>query len=1531
MPHLRVPIGSIVVFAAFARLVSAQVGSQTPLTCNTNAGSPPVLRGEGFTELTADIVISCTGGVPIQPGGNIPLVNIAVFYNATVTSRLFSTIPQTSASTSEALLLIDEPGSGLPSYGSSLPQTLCNTPFGCAVAVGAVAGPTYGTAVLPGTATPAPNVYQGVISNGSNSTVFYGVPILPPGGNNSRVFRITNVRVNANALASAASVFPVLATISVSGSTSLAIQNPNFTVGYVLNGLSASAENPANFNKYSGQAKTSATTLKFSENYGTAFKTRVFAQSNNLYAGQINNPVQNVPGAIYNSESSFVLPLGGGQVAGLADFGTRLKATFDNIPGGMRVFVSTANVIDNASPVLAPNPVGGIQANSSTGYAVLVNSEGTSDGDAGGGAFPAMPSTDMGPGGSGAVPITELNISNGTATAVWEVVNTNPNIIESLKFGVYVTYAANSPGPGSSTVSLGMAATAATGVAADAGSPLPRFGSSPNSALPAFSMCATASCLAIASTHSGSFTQGQSNAVYTVTVSNQAGANPTSGTVAVTEAVPAGLTLVSMAGDGWQCPTNVCTRNDALSGGASYPAITVTANVAADAPPLVTNQVIVAGGGSGTVSAIDPTTVINLSPPLLAITKSHTGFFLQGQAGANYMVTVSNHVGAGPTSGTVTVTETVPAGLTLVSMLGSGWLCIGNTCTRSDTLAGGESYPLILVTVNVAANAASPQGNTVTVSGGGAQDANFTDSTLIAGGGLLACYANVAVAPLLRGEGYTEQTGDITLTCSQGTPPAPGSAIPAVNITITYNSNVTSRLLPTTSPQASDYTSEALLLIDEPGSGLAGYGPSLPQVLCTTPLTGCQAYVGAAAGSTYGTAVSSGSTPAPNVYQGVVNGNSVTFYGVPVLSPGSGWSRVFRITNVRVNAQPLAAGLILGAAPVIASIAASGAGAMPIWNAQPTAGYALNGVATGVHNATVLGQCSSQTRTSAASLTFTENFGTAFKTRAAAVSNALYAGQIKNPAQNIPGAIWNSESNFVFPVNASQIAGLTDFGTRLKATFNNIPAGTRIFVSTANVNNDVTPAAVPGPIGGSQGNNNVMGNYVGYAQLVNGESTNDGDAAIPGIFPAVAPTAYGPNNGNVPIAEILVVNGVGTAVWEVVNTNPSAIESLNFAVYVTYTANLAQNSPAPGTATVNLSYAATAGSGVAADAAIPTPRFASDSAAARAVFTIGQCALAASLLTPTAGTTLPGTSASFSWNLMAGADQYWLDVGTSLATGDIWAGALTTSSKLVSGLPCDGRTIYAQLYTHTYGAWLSPQRSTFTAPTCGAARITSPTPGSTLSSTSADFAWNVVSGADQYWLDVGNSIAVGDIWAGALMAAPKTVSGLPCDGRTIHVQLYTHLGGAWLPPQRYTYVAPTGCSGTSAQISSPVPGTVLAATAATFAWSAASGADQYWLDVGNGIGVGDIWARRPHFDIQVSERPPLRWTHHSRAVVYSPQRRLAIASALHLHRPRRLYQRPDLGAQSGHRADINHDHLCLDRCLRRRSVLAGCRQQRRDR
>lgn len=119
--------------------------------------------------------------------------------------------------------------------------------------------------------------------------------------------------------------------------------------------------------------------------------------------------------------------------------------------------------------------------------------------------------------------------------------------------------------------------------------------------------------------------------------------------------------------------------------------------------------------------------------PAFKVTKTHTGNFKQGQTGATYTVSVANSGGAATNGTAVTVTDTVPTGLTLVSMSGQGWTCAtgGDTCTRSDVLNAGFSYPAITVTVDVAANATSPQVNEASAGGGGAATVTGKNSTVI--------------------------------------------------------------------------------------------------------------------------------------------------------------------------------------------------------------------------------------------------------------------------------------------------------------------------------------------------------------------------------------------------------------------------------------------------------------------------------------------------------------------------------------------------------------------------------------------------------------------------------------------------------------------------------------------------------------------------------------------------------------------------------------------------------------------------------
>ena len=105
----------------------------------------------------------------------------------------------------------------------------------------------------------------------------------------------------------------------------------------------------------------------------------------------------------------------------------------------------------------------------------------------------------------------------------------------------------------------------------------------------------------------------------------------------------------------------------------------------------------------------------------LTLAKTHAASFVRGSTGS-YSLTVTNS-GTGPTSGTVTLTRHAPGrprapvgyrhGLELPVAAQTV------TCTRSDVLAAGASYPAVSLTASVSQSAAANVANTASVSGGG--------------------------------------------------------------------------------------------------------------------------------------------------------------------------------------------------------------------------------------------------------------------------------------------------------------------------------------------------------------------------------------------------------------------------------------------------------------------------------------------------------------------------------------------------------------------------------------------------------------------------------------------------------------------------------------------------------------------------------------------------------------------------------------------------------------------------------------------
>ncbi len=217
---------------------------------------------------------------------------------------------------------------------------------------------------------------------------------------------------------------------------------------------------------------------------------------------------------------------------------------------------------------------------------------------------------------------------------------------------------------------------------------------------------------------------------YTITITN-AGPDAANG-ASFSDTVPAAITGVSAlctgAAGGAACGAMNVAGNAVTSTIPTLPAggsVSITVSGVASGVGSVTNTASIASPGGvpdpvpGNNSASATT---NILAPDLSITKTHGGSFTVGVNGT-YTITVSNSPGSLSTSGTVTVTDTLPAGLGYVSAAGAGWAC-GNagstvTCTTSNAIAAGTSASPITLVVSVASIAAPSVTNFATVSGGG--------------------------------------------------------------------------------------------------------------------------------------------------------------------------------------------------------------------------------------------------------------------------------------------------------------------------------------------------------------------------------------------------------------------------------------------------------------------------------------------------------------------------------------------------------------------------------------------------------------------------------------------------------------------------------------------------------------------------------------------------------------------------------------------------------------------------------------------
>ncbi|MFN0166935.1 MAG: hypothetical protein ACKV22_10940 [Bryobacteraceae bacterium] len=399
--------------ALLVALGSSQLFAQ--LRC-TAESTPPLVRAEGKTELVGDILLTCTGGTPTQPGSPLPKLNIQVSLNTQVTSRLLS------SGLSEALALTGEPlpptqtlcGSPAVPYDSTVPVPTC----------GGIAG------------RPGANVFQG-IRRYSNDVVWLGVAVNPPATVRTRILRITNVRANASRLdVEPGRVVAITAEVALTlEGVSVPVTPPRVDVARAAQAVRTRLLYPRNCNACLGlpdelgyfnnphaslqdcqeaQARRTGSgfLIQFQELSPTGFRSRYIHVPLQIPGVPVS---QDVPGAAYNTESGFMKAAASQQwhapEIGRADTGTRLTARFNNIPQGVdvRVPVDVRNGSLQIRAVTSEPPVS---------------------------------------------PYYKVPIVSGTGQAVWETINADPAARETIDIPVTVSWPVN---PSSGQPALGTA------------------------------------------------------------------------------------------------------------------------------------------------------------------------------------------------------------------------------------------------------------------------------------------------------------------------------------------------------------------------------------------------------------------------------------------------------------------------------------------------------------------------------------------------------------------------------------------------------------------------------------------------------------------------------------------------------------------------------------------------------------------------------------------------------------------------------------------------------------------------------------------------------------------------------------------------------------------------------------------------------------------------------------------------------------------------------------------------------------------
>ncbi|MGD0735485.1 MAG: putative Ig domain-containing protein, partial [Terracidiphilus sp.] len=300
--------------------------------------------------------------------------------------------------------------------------------------------------------------------------------------------------------------------------------------------------------------------------------------------------------------------------------------------------------------------------------------------------------------------------------------------------------------------------------------------------------------------HVGNFAQGESNAQYQVSITNNgpgSTGDPTGGTypMTVTDSLSSlGVTYSGFSGTGWNCTaasgTVTCTNDSAVAEGSSYPELTIEVNIPNTLTGQITNQITAGGAGTSNATSNSDAATIDVAP---AFTSGSSTTFTVGTAGT-FSVTAS-----GTPAPTFSVTTgSLPSGVTLSSaglLSGTPAAGTGGTYPVTITATNGtvNATQNFTLTVHQAPSITSAAGTTFTVGTAGSFSVTatgFPAPTFSVTGGTLPSGVTLTSGGSLSGTPAAGTGGSypITITAANGTT----NATQSFTLTVDQASAITS-------------------------------------------------------------------------------------------------------------------------------------------------------------------------------------------------------------------------------------------------------------------------------------------------------------------------------------------------------------------------------------------------------------------------------------------------------------------------------------------------------------------------------------------------------------------------------------------------------------------------------------------------------------------------------------------------------------------------------------------------------------------